>query len=116
MNKVSAVIICTNEEDNIEECIKSILWADEIVIVDGGSEDKTIEISKKYTDKIFINEWKGFAVQRNFSLSKVNYDWVFSLDADERCPGELESEIRDCLLYTSPSPRDRQRSRMPSSA
>ena len=98
MNKVSAVIICTNEEDNIEECIKSISWADEIVILDGGSKDKTIEIAKKYTDKIFVNEWKGFAVQRNYSLSKVNYDWVFSLDADERCPMELESEIKEILI------------------
>ena len=97
MNKVSAVIICTNEESNIADCIKSILWADEIVIIDGGSEDKTIEIAKIYTDKIFVNIWKGFAVQRDFSLTKVNYDWVFSLDADERCSKELEAEIKGIL-------------------
>lgn len=97
MNKVSAVIICTNEESNIADCIKSILWADEIVVIDGGSEDKTLDIAKKYTDKIFVNEWKGFAVQRNFSLTKVNYDWVFSLDADERCSKELEAEIKEIL-------------------
>lgn len=97
MNKVSAVIICTNEEDNIEECIESISWADEIVIIDGGSKDRTVEIAKKYTDKIFINEWKGFAVQRDFSLTKVNYNWVFSLDADERCSKELETEIKEIL-------------------
>ncbi|MEO8210855.1 MAG: glycosyltransferase family 2 protein [bacterium] len=94
MNKVSGVIICRNEEKNIEDCIKSILWCDELIIVDSFSTDNTAEISKKYSDKIFQNEWKGFYEQRKFALSKANYEWVFSLDADERCSKELEMEIK----------------------
>ena len=97
MNKLSVVIICKDEESNIAECIMSISWADEIVVIDGGSKDETIDIAKKYTDNVFINEWKGFANQRNFSITKTSYDWVFSIDADERCSKELEKEIKDIL-------------------
>ncbi len=97
MPKISGIIICRNEETNIEDCIKSILWCDEVIVVDSFSSDRTIDIAKKHTDKIFQNEWKGFAEQRRFALSKVNYDWVFSLDADERCTKELEDEIKDLM-------------------
>lgn len=97
MHKISALIICKNEEKNIEECIKSILWCDEVLVIDSYSIDNTINITKKYTEKIFQNEWKGFAEQRSFALSKANYDWVFSIDADERCTIELENEIKDLL-------------------
>jgi glycosyltransferase involved in cell wall biosynthesis len=101
MNKLSAVIICTNEENNIEECLQSITWADDIVIIDGGSNDNTIDIAKKFTDKVFINEWPGFAIQRNFSLTKVSFDWVFSLDADERCSEALKTEIQEIMSKDS---------------
>lgn len=101
MSKVSGLIICKNEEKNIEECIKSILWCDEIIIVDSFSEDNTIALAKKHTDKIFQNEWKGFSEQRKFGLTKVNYEWIFSLDADERCTKELEAEIKNLLTKDS---------------
>jgi glycosyltransferase involved in cell wall biosynthesis len=97
MSKVSGLIICRNEEKNIEESIKSILWCEEIIIVDSYSLDNTLAIAKKYTDKIYQNEWKGFAEQRRFALSKANTEWIFSLDADERCTKELENEIRSVI-------------------
>lgn len=97
MSKISALIICKNEEKNIEECLKSVAWCDEIILIDSFSIDSTLIVAEKYTDTIFQNEWKGFADQRRFGLSKVNYDWVFSLDADERCTKDLEIEIKNIL-------------------
>ena len=97
MSKVSGLIICNNEEKNIEECIKSIRWCDEIILIDSYSIDNTLAIAEKYTDKIFQNEWKGFAEQRKYALTKTNYEWIFSLDADERCTPELEIEIKKLM-------------------
>ena len=97
MNLITGIIICKNEEDNIEDAIKSILWCDEVIVVDAFSTDKTVDIIKKHSVKLFQNEWKGFADQRRFVLSKVNTEWAFSIDADERCTGELESEIRQII-------------------
>ena len=94
---VSVNIICKNEEKNVEDCLKSVLWADEIVVVDGESNDNTVEIAKRYTDKVFINKWEGFAKQRNFALGKSTKDWVLVLDADERCSPELKYEILSTL-------------------
>ncbi|HMQ69123.1 MAG TPA: glycosyltransferase family 2 protein [Ignavibacteria bacterium] len=94
MDLITGVIICKNEEDNIEEAIKSILWCDEVIIVDAFSTDKTVEIIKKQPVKLLQNEWKGFADQRKYVLSKVKTEWVLSIDADERCTKELEKEIR----------------------
>lgn len=94
---VSVNIICRNEEKNIEECLKSVLWADEIVVVDGESSDKTTEIAKKYTDKVFVNKWQGFAAQRSFALGKSTKEWILVLDADERCSLELKEEILSFL-------------------
>lgn len=97
MGKISALIICRNEEKNIEDCIKSVIWCDEIIIIDSFSTDNTISIAGKYSANIFQTEWKGFAEQRKFALTKVNSEWIFSLDADERCTEELKNEIKDIL-------------------
>jgi glycosyltransferase involved in cell wall biosynthesis len=94
---LSVTIICKNEEENIRECLESVKWADEIIVVDSFSTDKTVNIVKEYTDKIFIEEWKGFAGQREFALSKVTKDWILPLDADERCSEELKKEIADII-------------------
>lgn len=93
MKNISVVIITKNEEDLIEECLKSTSWADEIILVDAESSDKTIEIAQKYTDKIFLNKWKGFSDQKSFAMDLANNEWVFSLDADERVSEELKREI-----------------------
>jgi len=90
---VSVNIICKNEEKNLEDCLKSVLWADEIIVVDGESTDGTVEAAKKYTDKVYVNKWEGFAKQRSFALGKSTKDWVLVLDADERCSSGLKEEI-----------------------
>lgn len=91
---VSAAIITLNEEANIKRCLESIAWVDEIIIVDSGSTDKTLEIARQYTDKIYHQDWLGFAEQRNVSLTKVTSDWVLIIDADE----EITPELRDTIL------------------
>jgi len=103
MPAVSALIICLNEESNIEDCLRSVVWCDEIVLIDGNSSDKTIDIASKYTDRIYRNEWKGFAEQRKFGLTKAEGEWIFSLDADERCTESLAEEIKNLLSDTGSS-------------
>lgn len=99
--KISAVIICSNEENNIADCLKSVSGQsdiiDEIVVIDGGSTDRTREIALSYTDKVYENKWEGYAKQRTFSLTKAGNDWIFSLDADERCTPELMAEMKNTL-------------------
>ena len=97
-NKISVVIICKNEERIIRSCLDSVTWADEIVIVDSGSTDKTIEIVSEYTDKIFVNsDWKGFGFQKKLAVSKASNDWVLSLDSDEVVSDELRDALMDQL-------------------
>ncbi len=97
--KVSAVITVFNEEDNIERCLKSLKFADEIVVVDNGSLDKTVEIAKKYTDKIFSqkNNPKEIDLQKNFGFEKAESEWILSIDADEEVSPELANEILKIL-------------------
>ncbi|MFA5012324.1 MAG: glycosyltransferase family 2 protein [Ignavibacteria bacterium] len=90
---ISVNIICKDEEKNVEDCLKSVLWADEIIVVDGESKDKTAVIASKYTKNVYVNKWEGFAKQRQFALSKSTKEWVLVLDADERCSNELREEI-----------------------
>lgn len=91
--KISVIIITKNEEVNIEDCLNSIQWADEIILVDAESEDSTVEIARNYTEKIFIHPWEGYSRQKYYALSLAKNEWVLSLDADERITPELRSEI-----------------------
>jgi glycosyltransferase involved in cell wall biosynthesis len=91
--KISIIIITKNEEINIEDCLKSVEWANEIIVVDSESTDRTVEISKKYTDRIFVKKWEGYSLQKMFALSLTKNEWVLSLDADERITPALRSEI-----------------------
>lgn len=93
MQKISAIIITKNESQNIEDCLQSIQWADEIIVVDSGSIDDTVEIARKYTDKVIYNKWKGYAEQKSFALQLAKNEWVLSLDADERVTESLRNEI-----------------------
>lgn len=95
--RISACILTKNEEENIERCLQNIApYVDEIVIVDGYSTDKTVEIARKYTDAIYQREFSGsFAVERNYSIEKSTGDCVFIMDADEVCDKSLLVKIRD---------------------
>jgi len=96
------VIITKNEEKNIEACLESVQWADEIVVVDAESTDATVAIARKYTDKVYVNPWPGYSNQKNFGASKCSYEWILSLDADERTTPELRDEIRQAIIQNGP--------------
>ncbi len=92
---LSVFIICQDEERIIGSCLKQAAKvADEIIIVDSGSTDATLEIARQYTDKIYHQEWLGYGRQKNSALSKCSNEWVMSLDADEVLPEELIEEIK----------------------
>jgi len=94
---ISAIILTYNEEKNIEKCLNSIYgWVDEIIIVDSYSTDKTLEIAKKYTDKIYQNKYEGHPQQWLWTLNSVpiKNDWVFAIDADFIVTEELWAEIK----------------------
>ncbi len=94
---LSVVIITLNEEAKVKDCLESVAWADEIVVVDSFSKDNTVEIAGNYTDKIYQREFAGFGEQKNFALSKARGDWILSIDADERITSELQEEIKRTL-------------------
>jgi glycosyltransferase involved in cell wall biosynthesis len=93
MNKISVTVITKNEEKNISDCLNSVKWADELIVVDSESTDKTVEIAKQFTDKVFIRKWEGYVPQKRYALSLASNEWVLSLDADERITPELKDEI-----------------------
>jgi glycosyltransferase involved in cell wall biosynthesis len=94
MNKISAVLIVRNEEKNIERCLKSICWVDEIIVIDQSSTDKTVEIARKYTDKIYITENKLICnPDREFGISKTLNNWVLLIEADEVVDENLKDDI-----------------------
>lgn len=100
---LSVVIITKNEESSIYDCIKSISWADEIIVVDANSSDKTASICKMLGAKVFIQkEWLGFGPQKNLALSFASKDWVLSLDADEVVPHQLKDEIQE-IIQSNPT-------------
>ncbi len=91
---ISAVILTKNEEENIVDCIESVLWCDEIVVIDDFSIDRTVELAKRSKAKVFQRTLDNdFAAQRNFGLEQTKGDWVFFLDADERVNNTLQKEI-----------------------
>lgn len=99
--KISATIITLNEEHNIADCLKSLDFVDEIVVVDSGSTDKTEEICKSFPKVRFIyQQWLGYGAQKNFAVSQATHLWILSVDADEIITTELKQEILD--LCTKP--------------
>ncbi|MEJ2583428.1 MAG: glycosyltransferase family 2 protein [Acidobacteriota bacterium] len=95
---MSGVVTSFNEEHNIGECIESLLWCDEIVVVDSFSSDRTPEIAQRYEKvKFFQRDYFGAGAQKNWAMQHVSYDWIFLLDSDERCTDELRAEVEDLL-------------------
>lgn len=97
MEKISVAIITKDEERNIRGCLESVSWADEVVVVDSGSADKTREICQNFKARFFLEEWKGFARQKNSAIEKTRNEWVLSLDADERVTPALHQEIVEIM-------------------
>ncbi len=97
-NKLSCFIITKNEEARLENTLKSVIdICDEIVVIDSGSIDKTLEIAKKYGCKIFHKDWQGYGGQKRFGEEKCQNDWVLNLDADEVLPEALQEEIKNLM-------------------
>jgi (heptosyl)LPS beta-1,4-glucosyltransferase len=92
--KITATVISFNEERRIGAALASLAWADEIVVVDSGSTDRTVEIASGYTDRVLHNPWPGYAGQKNHAAAAASNDWVFSLDADEVVTARLSASIR----------------------
>ncbi|MBI5407894.1 MAG: glycosyltransferase family 2 protein [Nitrospirae bacterium] len=103
MFPVSVVIITKDEDQNIEDALKSVSDAQEIIVVDAFSADKTVEICRKYTDKVYQLEWQGFARQKQTAVDYAKGQWVLVLDADERVTPELKSEIVQAISNTDSS-------------
>lgn len=108
--EISVVIITYNEEKRLEAALESVAdIASEIVVIDRFSDDDTVHVAKKYTDRIFQRKWTNFADQKNFGNSKASFPWILSLDADERISPELSEEILqlkegepDCAGFSMP--------------
>jgi glycosyltransferase involved in cell wall biosynthesis len=94
MSTISVIVITKNESGNITACLDTVRWADEIVIVDAESKDDTVERARKFTEKIFIKPWMGFAAAKQFALEQCAGEWILWLDADERVLPDLAEEIR----------------------
>ena len=90
---ISVIIRTYNEERNIRDCLESVAWADEIVVVDSASTDATVKIAREYTDRIIIQPWLGYIAQSQFATDHTANQWVLSLDADERISPELRDEV-----------------------
>jgi glycosyltransferase involved in cell wall biosynthesis len=91
--KISASIIVRNEEANVAEVCQTVAWADEIVIVDSDSTDRTVEIARRHTDKVFNREFRGYKDKHEFADAQTTGDWIFWIDADERVTPELREAI-----------------------
>jgi glycosyltransferase involved in cell wall biosynthesis len=94
---ISVVVITRDEAHNIADCLASVSWVDEIIVLDSGSTDATVDIARRFTSQVFETDWPGFGPQKNRALAKAGGDWVLSLDADERIPPSLADEIRHVI-------------------
>jgi len=92
--KLSVTVITKNEAADIAAALDSVRWADEIIVVDSGSSDETTTIAGRYTDRVVVRAWEGYADQKNAAALLATHDWILSVDADERVPQELAAEIR----------------------
>jgi len=96
-NKLSVTIITKNEEKNIRRCLESVKWADEIVVIDSGSTDGTIEICREFGCKIIESSWLGFGKTKQFAVDSAGYNWILSVDADEEVTPQLKTKIQSVL-------------------
>lgn len=97
MATLSVVTLTKNEANNIAECLETVRWADELIVIDSGSDDGTREAARRYTNKVFSIEWKGYGAARNAGIAHATGDWILWLDADERVTPELATDIQAIL-------------------
>jgi glycosyltransferase involved in cell wall biosynthesis len=95
--KVSVTIITRDEEADLEAALQSVAWADEILVVDSGSTDRTVDIARSAGARVVVRDWPGYVTQKNFAAAQAANDWILSLDADERVTPALAQEIRRVL-------------------
>jgi glycosyltransferase involved in cell wall biosynthesis len=107
---LSVIVITKNEEASIGACLASVDWADEIIVVDSGSTDGTVDVCRRHTDKVHVAaDWRGFGPQKNRALASATGEWILSLDADERVTPELRREMEGAMT----DPGDRAAFAMP---
>jgi glycosyltransferase involved in cell wall biosynthesis len=94
---LTVMIIAKNEEKNIRRCLESVQFAEEIIVLDSGSNDNTVAIAKEYTDQVFSTDWPGYGAQKQRALSKATKDWVLNLDADEAISKKLQEEMLQAM-------------------
>ena len=94
---LSIVILTKNEEDHLQDCLESCQWAEDILVVDSGSRDRTVEIARSFGAYVIHQGWMGFGPQRRFAVSQAAHDWVLCIDADERLSPELSASIQAAL-------------------
>ncbi len=100
---LSVIVITKNEQDRIERCLKSVEQiADEIIVLDSGSTDDTVDIVRKFTEKVYVTDWPGYGPQKQRALEIAKGEWVLSLDADEALTPELADEIKNVLFDVKP--------------
>lgn len=90
---ISAFIICCDEEEFIADCLKSVSFCDEVLVVDSFSKDRTVEIAREHGARVIQREWPGYREQKRFALAQTTHEWVLNLDADERVSPELRDNI-----------------------
>jgi len=101
-NRISVTVRTFNEEKNIRNCLESLSWADELVVVDSGSTDNTVSIAREFTDRVIVQEWLGHIGQSQFATDLASNLWVLHMDADERISPALRDEIAALDLDVSP--------------
>jgi len=102
--RLSVTVITLNEEERLRACLESVAaWADEIVVIDAESTDKTVAVAREFTDRVWVRPWPGFAAQKNWALAQAAGDWLLSLDADERVTPELRERIGQVLVADGPA-------------
>lgn len=100
---IAAVIITKDEEQNIADCLESVRWADERIVVDAESRDRTVELAKAALSQVFVRPWPGYGPQKNFGIDQAGSDWILVVDADERVTDGLRQEIQALLAGGPPA-------------
>ena len=97
MPPVTVTVITKNEAEALAEALKSVSWADEMIVIDAESTDDTVKIARQFTDRVYVRAWNGYVDQKNHAAELATHDWIFSLDADERSTPQLSTEVRSLL-------------------